>query len=293
MTTKLAKVTGLALLAASFAFSGSLADADTEDTNIQILTFDAVGNPGEIVAALDCDTGDGMGNCPVETLVTADTVATTVADVFDPAVLEATAESTADAAEPMIRSVEAIMADDNQTEVIVVTGDTDTKIEEPAQTAAIAAPSAEPADITTSAKSVSQPNEEKAGQAAAAIVLEVTQPETVAVAGEAVGDPVVTDLIGGVADLDGRRQERRLGLLNVALEYCRFGHQPRLARGTFVYTDAPSLMLSGERQMCAIKNRLSQKKDKPGERCEATQKDKPVASVETKKSTVCRNRNEP
>jgi hypothetical protein len=199
MTTTLSKVTALALLVASFAFSGALACADAEDTSsIQILTFDAVGNPGEIVAALDCDTGDGMGNCPVETLVTTDTVATTVADaLFDPAVLEATAEATAGAAEPMIRSVEAIITGGNQTEVIVVTDDTDTKIEEPAQTAAIAAPSAEPADITTSAESVSQPNEEKAGQAAAAaIVLEVTQPETVAVAGEPVDDPVVTVSIG-------------------------------------------------------------------------------------------------
>jgi hypothetical protein len=40
------------------------------------------------------------------------------------------------------------------------------------------------------------------------------------------------------------------------------------------------------------KNRLSQKKDKPGERCKAAQKDKPVASVETKKSTIRRNGNE-
>jgi hypothetical protein len=197
MTTKLAKVTALALLAASFAFSGSLAYADTDATSpIQILTFDAVGNPGEIVAALDCDTGDGMGNCPVETLVAADTVATTVADAFDPAVLEATAEATSDAAEPMIRSVEAITTEVNQTAVIVVTGDTDTEIEQPAQTATIASPSDEPADITKSAESVSQPNDEKAGQAAAAIMVEVTQPETVAVAGEPVDDPVVTDSIG-------------------------------------------------------------------------------------------------
>ena len=102
MTTTVARMTGLALLAASFAFSGSLAYADTEGTtSIQILTFDAVGNPGEIIAALDCDTGDGMGNCPVETLVAADT-ATTVADVFDPAVLEATADATAGAAEPTL-----------------------------------------------------------------------------------------------------------------------------------------------------------------------------------------------
>jgi hypothetical protein len=159
MKTTLAKATGLALLAALFAFSGSLAYADTEDTtSIQILTFDAVGNPGEIIAALDCDTGDGMGSCPVETLVAADTT-TTVADAFDPAVLEVTAEATADAAEPTIQSVEAIIAEVNQTTMIIVTGDTDAAIEELAQTAAIPAPAAELAteDNTTSDASVSQP----------------------------------------------------------------------------------------------------------------------------------------
>jgi hypothetical protein len=195
MKTTLAKVTGLALLAASFAFSGSLAYADTEDTtSIQILTFDAVGNPGEIIAALDCDTGDGMGSCPVETLVAADT-ATTVADAFDPAVLEATAEATADAAEPAIRSVDAIIAEVGQTTVIIVTGDT--AIEEPAQTAAIPAPATEPAseDKTTSDASLSQPNEEKA-EASTAIVVEVTQSSTVAVPGQPVEDePVVTGSI--------------------------------------------------------------------------------------------------
>jgi hypothetical protein len=195
MKTTLAKVTGLALLAASFAFSGSLAYADTEDTtSIQILTFDAVGNPGEIVAALDCDTGDGMGNCPVETLVAAD-IATSVADAFDPAVAEVTAEATADAAEPAIRSVDAIIAEVNQTVVIMVTGDTDTAIEAPAQTAAIPATESATEDKTTSDATVSQPNEEKA-EASTAIVVEVTQSSTVAVLGQPVEDePVVTGSI--------------------------------------------------------------------------------------------------
>jgi hypothetical protein len=197
MKTTFAKVTGLALLAASFAFCGSLAYADTEDTtSIQILTFDAVGNPGEIIAALDCDTGDGMGNCPVDITVAAETPATTVADAFDPAVLEAAAETiTADTVEPAIRSVDAIIAEVNQTVVIMVTGDTGAAVEEPEQTASIAAPAAEPEDKTTSDASVSQPNEEKA-QASTAIVVEVTQSATVAVPGQAIEDePVVTGSI--------------------------------------------------------------------------------------------------
>jgi hypothetical protein len=213
MKTILAKVTGLALLAASFAFCGSLAYADTEDTtSIQVLTFDAVGNPGEIIAVLDCDTEDGSGSCPVATTVVAEapSTETTVADAFDPAVLEVAAEPvTADTAEPTIRSVDAIIAEVNQTAVIIVTGDT--AIEEPAQTAAIAAPAAEPEDKTTSDASVSQPNEEKAGEASAAIVVEVVQSATVAVPGQPVDDePVVTGSISEpssatpVSMLDGK-----------------------------------------------------------------------------------------
>jgi hypothetical protein len=198
MTNTLAKVTGLALLAVSFAFSGSLAYADTEETtSIQVLTFDAVGNPGEIIAALDCDTEDGMGNCPVDVTLAAETPATetTVADAFDPAELEAAADTTADTAEPAIHSVDAIIAEVNQTAVIIVTGDAATAIEEPAQTATIALPAAEPTieDKVTSDASAPQPNEEKAGEASAAIVVEVTQSTTVAVPGQPVDDePVVT-----------------------------------------------------------------------------------------------------
>jgi hypothetical protein len=195
MNTTLAKVTGIALLAASFAFCGSLAYADTEDTtSIQVLTFDAVGNPGEIIAVLDCDTEDGMGGCPVDISVAAAMPATetTVADAFDPAVLEAAAEP--DTAEPAIRSVDAIIAEVNQTTVIVVTGDAESAIEQPAQTAAIALPAAEPTeDKTTSDASAPLPNEEKAAEASAAIVVEITQSATVAVPGQPVDDePVVT-----------------------------------------------------------------------------------------------------
>jgi hypothetical protein len=200
MKTILAKVTGLALLAASFAFCGSLAYADTEETtSIQVLTFDAVGNPGEIIAALDCDTEDGMGNCPAGISVAeAPATETTVADAFDPAVLEAAAEPAADTAEPAIRSVDAIIAEVHQIAVIIVPGETEAAIEEPAETAAIAAPAAEPTteDKTTSDASAPQPNEEKAGEASAAIVVEVTQSATVAVPGQPVEDePVVTGSI--------------------------------------------------------------------------------------------------
>ncbi len=211
MKTTLAKVTGLALLAASFAFCGSLAYADTEDTtSVQVLTFDAVGNPGEIIAVLDCDTEDGTGNCPVDMTIAAETPATetTVADAFDPAVLEAAAEP--DTAEPAIHSVDAIIAEVNQTTVIIVTGDAETATEEPAQTAAIALTVTEPAeDKTTSDASAPQPNEERAAEASAAIVVEVTQSSTVAVPGQPVDEePVVTGSVTEpttpVSMLDGK-----------------------------------------------------------------------------------------
>ena len=185
MTSKLAKVTGLALLAASFAFSGSLVYAETEGTrSIQILTFDAVGNPGEIIAVLDCDTGDGMGNCPVDITVAAEAPTTTVANAFDPAVLEATAEAAADTVEPAIRPVDAI-----------VTGDA--AIDRPAMAEIILAPAADAAieDETTGDASSVLPNEQKVG-ASAAIVVEVTQSETVAVPGQPVDEEPV--MIGSI-----------------------------------------------------------------------------------------------
>jgi hypothetical protein len=195
MTTTLAKVTGLALLAASFAFSGSLAYADAEDTtSIEILTFDAGGNPGEIVAVLDCDTGDGMGNCPVETLVATDT-ATAVADAFDPAVLEATAEATADAAEPAIQPVAAI----------IVTGDAALEGSAPSS---IPVPAAE--DETTGEAQPVLSRKDRVGEASTAIGVEVTS-STVAVPGQPVEDePTVTGSITEplsntpVSMLDGR-----------------------------------------------------------------------------------------
>jgi hypothetical protein len=195
MTNTFAKITSLALLAASFAFSGSVVYADTEDTtSIQVLTFDAVGNPGEIIAALDCDSEDGMGGCPVDMAVAeAPAADTTVADAFDPAVLEAAAEPT-DITEPSIRSVDAIIAEVHQTMMIAVPAEADALIGEPAQTAAIAAPAPEPIteDKTTSDATGSLPNEEKAYEAAA-FVVEITQSATVAVPGQPVDDePVVT-----------------------------------------------------------------------------------------------------
>jgi hypothetical protein len=217
MTNTLSRVTGLVLLAASFAFSGSVVYANTEDTtSIQVITFDAVGDPGEIIAALDCDSEDGMGGCPVDMAVAeAPAADTTVADAFDPAVLEATAEPT-DTTEPSIRSVDAIIAEVHQTVMIAVPAEADALIEEPAQTAAVAAPAPEPIteDKTTSDATASLPNDEKAGEASAAIMVEITQSATLAVPGQPVDDePVVTGSVTEpspptpVSVLDGKNSD--------------------------------------------------------------------------------------
>jgi hypothetical protein len=114
-------------------------------------------------------------------LVAAETLAT-VADAFDQAELEATAEAVADKGEPAIRPVDAI-----------VTGDA--AIDRPATAEFILAPAAEAAieDETTGDASSVLPNEEKLGEASAAIVVEVTQSASVAAPSQPVGnEPVVT-----------------------------------------------------------------------------------------------------
>ena len=109
--------------------------------------------------------------------------------------------------------------------MIIVTGDTETAIEEPAQTAAIALPAAEPTteDKTTSDASAPQPNEEKAGEASTAIVVEVTQSSTVAVPGQPVEEePVVTGSMTEpspttpVSTLDGKTATKTAEILKGA-----------------------------------------------------------------------------
>jgi hypothetical protein len=68
----------------------------------------------------------------------------TVAEAFDPAVLQTAAGP--DAAAPGIHSDDAVIAEVNQTMVIGLPGETEAAIEQPAQTATIALPAAEPTE---------------------------------------------------------------------------------------------------------------------------------------------------
>ena len=145
MMTTLAKVTGLALLAASFAFCSSLAYAGTEiRLPARFLPSMPSAIPAKSSRRSTATPATAWAAAPSKRPVAADT-ATTVADAFDPAVLEATPEATAENNEPVIRSVDTIPAKVNETTVISAIGNSDTAIEDAAQSLAITLSAAEPA----------------------------------------------------------------------------------------------------------------------------------------------------
>jgi hypothetical protein len=203
-------VLGLALLAASFTCSGSLAYAETPEetsTATQALVLDAAAGGSESVAIWDCDSEDGIGACPVDaqligsdelstaTITSAATqapateVSTTEVSATEasPAETPATEVSSAEAAAaPAIQAVEAIIVEVTQTVTIAVPAEGAAVIEEPAQTGSISEPSTtEPvlvADEKTAPEAAAAPTIE----AADAIVVEVAQSMSVAAAGQAV-----------------------------------------------------------------------------------------------------------
>jgi hypothetical protein len=202
MTITLAKVMGLALLAASFACSGSLVYAETpEETSsaTQTLVLDAAASGSESVAIWDCDSEDGIGACPIDAqLVGSDELSTATitspaaeAPATEVSATEAPASEVSAAetiATPAIEAVDAIIVEVTQTVTIAVPAEGAAVIEEPAQTGSISEPSAtEPvlvADENTAAEAAAAPSIE----AANAIEVEVTQSVTVAAPGQAAGD---------------------------------------------------------------------------------------------------------
>ncbi len=209
MKINIAKVTGLALLAASFAFSSSLVYADPEDTVSapQVVALDNGATDSGIIAVLDCDTNDGVGACPVE--------ATLAADASQPATVEIATAETAAVAPPATEPseapvavaatetpaaeepaaampvVDAIIAEIHATVIVAVSGDDARLPEQPTGTIA-EPPAADPVlaadDQTTNGASAAPVNEGTATQAAAAIVVEVTQTVTVAAPGQEVAN---------------------------------------------------------------------------------------------------------
>jgi hypothetical protein len=206
MTITLAKVTGLALLVASFTCSGSLVYAETpEETSsvTQALVLDAAASGSESVAIWDCDSEDGIGACPVDAqLIGSDEISTatiTSAATGAPATEVSTTEvsatealptetpapevSSADAAAaPIIQAVDAIIVEVTQTVTIVVPGEGAAVIEEPAQTASISEPLATEPVLVADEKTAPEADAAPSIEAADAIEVEVTQSVTVAVA---------------------------------------------------------------------------------------------------------------
>jgi hypothetical protein len=196
MKIALAKVTGLALLVASFACNGSLVYADTETSPVmQTFALDANADGSESVAILDCDTEDGMGACPVDAWL-ADGGQTSPAAIEPPATQTATTENSEapvtqalatetqaveESTAPTIHSLDAIIAEVTSV-TIAVAGEDAGVSEETGQTGSISEPSAtEPvlvADKMTALEVAAAPGIE----AADAIAVEV-QSVTIAAPG--------------------------------------------------------------------------------------------------------------
>jgi hypothetical protein len=205
MTITLAKVTGLALLVASFTCSGSLVYAETpEETSsaTQVLVLDAAASGTESVAIWDCDSEDGIGACPVDAqLVGSDELSTATiasaaakAPATDVSATEvsateapATELSAAEAvATPAIEAADAIIVEVTQTVTIAVPAEGAAVIEEPAQTGSISEVSTTEPALVADEKTAQEAAAASIIEAADAVVVEVSQSVGVAAAAQAV-----------------------------------------------------------------------------------------------------------
>jgi hypothetical protein len=177
MKTKLASVLGLAVLTASFSFGSSLVYAETEETSSAIeavaLVADTNGAESELSCVLD---GAGADIC---------TAAEKLAEIDQPPPAGQTELSATEAAPAStIHSVDAIVAEVNQTVTITVPGEDAVDSEEPAGTGSIPAPPvAEPVAMLDVNKAI-EASEAPASRTVDAIVVEVTETVTVAAAGQ-------------------------------------------------------------------------------------------------------------
>jgi hypothetical protein len=223
MKITLAKVMGLALLAASFACSGSLVYAETpeETSATQALVLDAAASGSESVAIWDCDSEDGIGACPVDaqlvgsdelstatitsaaaevtaTEVSATEVSATEVSATEAPATEVSAAETA--AAPAIQAVDAIIVEVTQTVMIAVPGEGAAVIEEPAQTGSISEPSTTEPALVADEKTAQEAAAAPTIEAADAVVVEVTQSVSVAAAGQAVETAEAPASTGSIAE---------------------------------------------------------------------------------------------
>jgi hypothetical protein len=182
MKTKLASVLGLAVLAASFAFGSSLVYAETEETSSAIETIALVADTNGAASELSCVLDSaGADIC---------TVAEKLAEVDQPSAAPGQTELSATEAAPAstIQSVDAIVAEVNQTVTIAVPGENAAGSNEPAGTGSITAPPvAEPVAMLEVGKAIEAP-EAPAIKAVDAAVVDLAETVTFAAAGQEAGD---------------------------------------------------------------------------------------------------------
>jgi hypothetical protein len=182
MKTKLASVLGLAVLAASFAFGSSLVYAETEETSSAIETIALVADTNGAASELSCVLDSaGADIC---------TVAEKLAEADQPSAAADQTELSATEAAPAstIPSVDAIVAEVNQTVTIAVPGENAAGSEEPVGTGSITAPPAAEPVAMLDADTTVEASPAPAIGAVDAIVVEVTETVTVAAAGQETGE---------------------------------------------------------------------------------------------------------
>jgi hypothetical protein len=171
MKIKLASVLGLAVLVASFAYGSSFVYAD-EETSSAMSTFAAVGSDeSEVSCMLDSAGADIY------------TGATKVAELDQPSPAEGQTEIAATEETPAIHSVDAVVAEVNQTVTIAAPGEAAGNGEAAAaDTGSSQQLTAEPVAMLDAGTIV--PSSAPAIGAADAVVVEVSQTATIAAPGQ-------------------------------------------------------------------------------------------------------------
>jgi hypothetical protein len=201
MKTKLARVLGLAVLAASFTCGGSRVYADALEATpsaMQALAPDADANGTGSINALPCASYDeGAETCTVKAPLAEVDQPSSPAGAIEPAVTEAS--STEDSLAPAIQSADAIVVEVIETVTIAVPGQGAGDSEEAAVTGTIPElPATEPI-LVVDAKATTDASAAPAIEADA-IVAEIVQTVTVAVSGQDAGATEEAAVTGSIPE---------------------------------------------------------------------------------------------
>jgi hypothetical protein len=175
MKIKLASVLGLAVLVASFACGSSFVYADEETSSVEQTIAAVTGDESELSCMLD---SAGADIC---------TGATKVAELDQPSLADEPTEVAAIEETPAIHSVDAVVAEVNQTVTIAAPGEDAGNGEAVAtDTGSSEQPAAEPVAMLDAGTVL--PSSAPAIGAADAVVVEVSQTATIAAPGQSTGE---------------------------------------------------------------------------------------------------------